>query len=345
VSVYLPENRRIAREGVNFVQAFFESQDCVFMEVPQQNDFGKDAYVDIGEKSKLTPICIAVQIKSGGSYRTVDGDYFVPVQQHAANWRRSTVPVFGLVYDPADKLVRWVDLTAYLRAHPDSETGRIPISRHAVLTDESLRGDFTQAARTYGDGGSGAVALSLLSAGPMQLDAVFNAWALGRKDAKFLILLRRLILELEPDAVCRAVFLLSHAGSHPDILWDKQSNWIPQVVCDQALPSFRWSPAELAHMIRAVPTEAYGRGTLGQSLDVLLYEDPDIVAALRSAIGLMISDDLSSATRAATLALSHSREALSELSRLIGQYPELMKDDWFSEVTAYVMENGRILLY
>ncbi|MBW4091487.1 MAG: DUF4365 domain-containing protein [Proteobacteria bacterium] len=123
MSVNIPENRRTAREGVNFVQAFFERHGCVFMEVSQQNDFGKDAYVDIGERGKLTPLCIAVQIKSGESNRTADGDYFVPVEQHAANWRRSTVPVFGMVYDPADKLARWADLTAYLRAHPDQKTG------------------------------------------------------------------------------------------------------------------------------------------------------------------------------------------------------------------------------
>jgi hypothetical protein len=345
VSINIPENRKTAREGVNFVQTFFERQGCVFMEVAQPNDFGKDAYVDIGEMGKLTPVCIAVQIKSGESYRTADGDYFVPTEQHAANWRRSTIPVFGLVYDPADKLARWADLTAYLRAHPDQEIRRISIARHAVLTDESLRGDFIQATRTYVDGGSGAIALNLLSGGPVQLDAVFDAWALGRQNAKFLILLRRLILELEPDAVCRAIYLLSHAGSHPDIFWDVKTNWIPSEVRNQALPSFRWSPAELTHMLRAVPSDAYGRGTLGQCLDVLMYEDPGVIAALRSAIGLMIADDLSAAAQGATFALSHSREARSELARLVKQYPELMEEDWFQEVAACVTENGWISLY
>ena len=28
---------------------FFERHGCVFQEVAQQNDFGKDAYVDIGD--------------------------------------------------------------------------------------------------------------------------------------------------------------------------------------------------------------------------------------------------------------------------------------------------------
>lgn len=35
--------------------AFFESDGCAFHEVPQQSDFGKDAYFDLGEPA-LAPI-------------------------------------------------------------------------------------------------------------------------------------------------------------------------------------------------------------------------------------------------------------------------------------------------
>ena len=58
-------------------------------------------------------MCVALQIKSGVSYRTGKGDYVVPVEHHADLWRRSTVPVFGMVYDPDDLQLRWVDLTGY----------------------------------------------------------------------------------------------------------------------------------------------------------------------------------------------------------------------------------------
>jgi hypothetical protein len=345
VSVKIPENRKISREGVNFAQAFFESQDCVFVEVPQQHDFGKDAYVDIGERGKFTPLCAALQIKSGESYRAAGGDYFVPIEKHADNWRRSTVPVFGLVYDPADRVARWADLTAYLRAHPDQQGGSILISQHAVLNEVSLRSEFVPTVMAYAAGGGGTVALNLLSAGRLQLSAVFDAWALGRQDAKFLILLRRLILELRADAVRYAIYLLSHAGSHPNILWTKD-NWIPQKIGDQVLPSFRWSSAELAHMIRAVPCEDYGYHTLGESLDVLMYEDPDIVVALHSAIGLMLAaNEVDSAVRGATLALSHSREARRELALLLQEYPVLIDDEWFSGVAASVEEEGKFSLY
>jgi hypothetical protein len=40
-----PPERITAREGINAAQTFFERHGCVFQEVAQQNDFGKDAYV------------------------------------------------------------------------------------------------------------------------------------------------------------------------------------------------------------------------------------------------------------------------------------------------------------
>ena len=169
----------------------------MFQEVAQQNDFGKDAYVDIGEGGAVTFLCAALQVKSGTSYRIADGDYFIPVDGHAHNWRYSTVPIFGLVYDPNDALMRWVDVTGHLRANPGQQTGKIPVSREAILTEESLRGAFTSALAVYA-GRFGAIATSLLAAGELQTDAVYDAWALGRSDAKYLLIIRRFILDYEP---------------------------------------------------------------------------------------------------------------------------------------------------
>jgi Domain of unknown function (DUF4365) len=85
VTVKTPTTRIVAREGINAAQAFFESAGCVFQEVAQQNDFGKDAYVDIGEDGIVTHLCVAIQIKSGEFFRSANGDYFVPIQNHASN--------------------------------------------------------------------------------------------------------------------------------------------------------------------------------------------------------------------------------------------------------------------
>jgi len=338
--------RVTGRDGVNATRTFFEHHGCTFQEIAQQNDFGKDAYVDIAEAGKLTHLCVALQIKSGASYRTSAGDYIIPVDIHANLWRRSTVPVFGLVYDPDDTGIRWVDLTGCLRAHPDQAGGGVPVSGRQRLDDLSLRGAFTNAVRAYASRGAGELTLNLLSSDPFQTDAVYDAWALSRSDAKYLLIMRRFLMDLEPRPLQRAIFLLSHVGSHPNIFWTKD-NWISPAAEAQLLPAFRWSPEEIAHMLRAVDPADYGYGTLGECLDVLLYEDPNLVAKLHIAIKLLLKDpEITPAVRAATLALSHSRrDQRKELAILTQEHPELMEHEWFQEASVAVQQSADFSLY
>lgn len=341
----LGDKRKIGREGVNIARLLFEEWSCVFQEVDLQNDFGKDAYVDIGEAGKVTPLCAALQVKSGVSYRTAAGEYFIPVNKHADVWRRSTIPVFGLVFDPDDRLMRWIDITGYLRANPDQNSGNIPVSRDAILTETSLRAEFRAALAAYAAGGFGTLMLNLLEAGPLQMAAVYDAWALGRFDSKYLLMIRRLIMDIESEALCRAIWLLSHAGDHPNILYTKH-NWIRPEIEQEIRPSFRWSPEEVAHMLMAVDPQDWGYHSLGECLDVLFYEDPNIVAKLRIAVKLLLaSSDIDHVTRAATLGLAHARDKRRELSLLVEEYPALMKDEWFHDVAAAVQESGSYSIY
>jgi hypothetical protein len=341
--------RMISREGVNAIQAFFESNGCAFHEVPQQSDFGKDAYFDFGENGVVSFLCAALQIKSGTSYRTAKRDYFVPVDDHADNWRNSTVPVFGLVYDPDDRQIRWIDITGYLRACPDQKSGSIPVPSDVILDPIGLRTEVKAALTRYAAGGFGGLMLNLLSPLPLQTDAVYDAWALGRFDAKYLLILRRLIMDLETEPLRLAIFLLSHAGSHPNILWNpdkEKGNWIRPAILAELLPSFRWSPEELARMLRAVHYSDWGYGTLGECVDVLFYEDPNIVAKLHVAIKLLLTDpEEEYVVRAATLALSHSKEQRKELSLLAREFPTLAEHEWFEGVSAEVESSGRYSLY
>lgn len=343
----IPIARTACREGVNAARTLFERAGCVFQEVDQQNDYGKDAYVDIGHEGIVTHLCVAVQIKSGGSYRAAGG-YRVPVEGHAALWRESTIPVFGLVYDPVDTQLRWGDLTGYLRAHPEQDHGTIPIDGDQVL-DTSALPEFVAAVGVYARRQTDISAQLLSANDRLQDDAVLNAWALGRSDARYLVILRRMLLELRPPyALRRAIFLLSHAGSHPDILWTPQ-NWIPPEIAKQALPSFTWSPEEIAHMLRAIDGAAWGRGSLGQCFDVLMYEDPMIVAKARGAVGLLLDvahgGDEDTAVRAATIALSHSKDARTELARLVEAFPALEANEWFSEIATLIRDQGWLSLY
>jgi hypothetical protein len=323
-----------SRDGVNTARLLFEHHACRFQEIDQQQDVGKDAYVDLADKVGITPLCVALQIKSGVSYRTGQGDYLIPVDHHADLWRRSTVPVFGIVHDPNDGQLRWVDLTGYLRAHPEQEGGSVPVVGRQTLDELTLGGAFTNAVRAYGARGTTDLVLNLLSPDPFQTGAMYDAWALSRSDPKYLLLLRRFLLDLQPEATRRSIWLLSHVGSHPNIFFTKDT-WIKPEAETLLLPSFRWSPEELAHMLRAVDHTDYGYGTLGECLDVLLYEDSNIVRKLHLAITLLLKDpDSTQAVRAATLALTHSKDQRKELAFLIAEFPALLEHEWFQEIAA-----------
>lgn len=339
-------SRTTSRDGVNTARLLFEHNDCRFQEIDQQQDVGKDVYVDLADKAGITPLCVALQIKSGLSYRTAKGDYVVPVDHHADLWRRSTVPVFGIVHDPEDSKLRWVDLTGYLRAHPDQERGNVPVVGRQTLDEFALRGAFANAVRAYGARGTTDLVLNLLSPDPFQTGAMYDAWALSRSDSKYLLLLRRLLMDLHPEATRRSIWLLSHVGSHPNVFFTKD-NWIKPEAEGLLLPSFRWSPEELAHMLRAVDHSDYGRGTLGECLDVLLYEDPNIVSKLHIAIALLLKDpDHTHAVRAATLALTHSKDQKEERGLLISDFPALMEHEWFQDIAAALEESlERFALY
>jgi hypothetical protein len=340
-----PPERITAREGINAAQAFFERHGCVFQEVAQQNDFGKDAYVDIGKNGSVSFLCVAIQVKAGISYRTAKGDYFIPIDDHAHNWRYSTVPIFGVVYDPDDQLMRWIDITGHLRANPQKQTGNVPVSREAILTEANLRGAFTSTLAEY-TRRFGTIASNLLASGDVQTDAVYDAWALGRSDAKYLLIIRRFILDYEPRALQRAIHLLAHAGAHPDIFYIKGKNWIPKSVSDLVTPSFRWSPEELVQMFKVIDIEDYGRGTLGQSLDVLLYEDPNLVAKLHMSINLLLNEEnTEQALWAASLALTHSDEQREEIQKLIADFPVLMDDEIFRSIYEMIQCGEDLSLY
>jgi hypothetical protein len=342
VAVRLPSTRIVSREGINATQTFFERHGCVFQEVAQQNDFGKDANVDVVQGRVVTFLCVALQIKSGGSYRAANGNYVIPLDSHAETWRRSTVPVFGIVYDPADQALRWADLTGYLRTHPEQDSGSVPVSRNSLLNDLTLCSDLIPALSGYSTGG--AIELNLLSPGDLQPDAVFDAWGLGRHDARYLLLLRRLVLELDPLATRNAIYVLGHATPHPDIFWT-EDNWILPEIKTRVRKSFHWSPEEIAHMVRVIEPEEWGRGTLGQSFDMMVYEDPKGMSVLNQSMALLIESDPEFAVRVATLILIRSEDQRHELSLMVREYPGLMSISWFREIAATIEQFGYVSLY
>ena len=99
-------------------------------------------------------------------------------------------------------------------------------------------------------------------------------------------------------------------------------------------------------MLQAVDYSDWGYHSLGECLDVLFYEDPNIVPKLQTAIKLLFeSGDTMQAIRAATLAVTHSKDKRKVLSLLVQEHPALMEHEWFQDVSAAVEESGDFSLY
>jgi tetratricopeptide (TPR) repeat protein len=130
------------RAAVNAVRSIFEQHGCIFQEVDGANDYGKDAYVDLTENGLLSGTCAALQIKGGRSFGCATRGYRIPADaSHRHVWRESTIPVMGIVYDPAAVSLHWVNLTEFLRVHR-KESGAIPVPLDNRLQPQTILTDF-----------------------------------------------------------------------------------------------------------------------------------------------------------------------------------------------------------
>lgn len=338
--------RATSRAGVRECAGYFEDRDCFFQEIDQQNDFGKDAYVDLPQNDETEGHCVALQIKAGPTYRRRDGGYFVPIAQHAKTWRESTVPVFGVVFDPELVRLGWVDLTGYLRENPHVTSGSIEVPPDNVLTEASFAA-FCRSVGVYRQSPTDSLCLNLLSESPArQAQALNDAWALSRRDARYLLLCRRVILELPRPATRWLLWRLSHVAGNPDIFYTPDT-WLPPPIQARLRASFRWSVAELVHSFQAIdPHEEWGRGTLGQCLDVLLAQDAGYLAQVPALTeALLDSGDIETAICVTVVALGHTADPLRLLQAQRDSFVALRDSMRLQELGSALREDNHFSLY
>lgn len=268
----LRANRRAAREAVNAVRAFFESHGCVFQEIDEGNDYGKDAYVDISSGESVTGTCVALQIKGGASFRTKMG-YKIPIDaKHRQIWAESTIPIAGIVYDPVDKKLRWCNISAAVGASSDNRPRDILIDPTTVLDNTTLDAfalSFASAPKEH------PLVLLCSRSEESQLRALRDCFALGRFDARVLIGVRALLNLLTRRSFRLAIRILAHLTPHPDIFWGP-NNWIGTDVKNAVKPVLVWEDSEVVRLLECVEEDEWDRGNLGEDVYMLLYEDPRI---------------------------------------------------------------------
>ncbi|MFD4723157.1 DUF4365 domain-containing protein [Streptomyces sp. NPDC058423] len=358
------------RAGVNALRGFLEARDCVVQEVDTANDFGKDLLVDLTENGEITGQTIAIQAKSGKSFSR-DGIWGIPASPVDLNtWLESSIPVFGVVYEPDSSVLHWMNLSAYVHEQMDARheyknIGKRRIAGHdrfkghfvafpagQVLDDETW-GHFTDAANSYGRRFGGRSLLDLMAQDPAaQLSAVHDCFALGRGDARALLLLRHTMTELSAWALTSAISALSHCVPHPDIFWSER-NWIPQMVRDRVAQTFDWSPIEILHMICGLEEvgsqgfPVWERGGYGSDFAILLWNTPDVCYALSVALPIACrAYDSEVAFRTLVLyqyflgVREESTDIATTIKELVSRWPTLAKHPSAGELVSLLEEHG-----
>lgn len=344
MSKYVRQNWPTERAAVNAVTDFFERNHCIVQAVSGENDIGKDAYVDLTEGLRVTGVMIAVQVKGGAQVRRRSG-YGVPFSADDAElFSDSTIPVIGIAFDEDNGSLWWVNLTAYCRARREGGDGRGGFaSAPDQLTASSLP-DFKAAMKAATKAEEHVNILDLVSDNPQQqASAVNDCFALGRRDPRAMLLLRRLLITLHPDAIMAGLGALAYLTPHPDIGWTSR-NWISGPVKARLRNELRWSPAELQLLLSAVDDDAdmWGRGGAGEDITMLLLEDPDIVHKLR----VMVRDPtLDAYLRFRAFVYLIYQAENGDAARVVAQEelsvsPELSQDVSVCQLMAEVEEHG-----
>lgn len=340
---YHRSNRQTEREGVNAARTFFERYGCVFVEISLENDYGKDAHVDLGDEASASSVCAGVQIKSGVSYRHGSG-YRIPLS--AADfeyWSTSTVPMIGIVYDPDDGLLRWVNITQYLLTLSGSPGSYIPVDGKAILTVTSLRGEFTASVQSTMVGFRRHPLAQLCDrSAETQHHGILDCFTLGREDPRLFVGLRYMLFHLHISVLHTGIIALAHLTPHPDIFWTEKT-WFPQQVTDQVRPHLRWSIDEVSRFLSLVPAEEWTRGQMGQNIYMLLLEDPEIDRKLEAAAKGLLDENFDATLLAVYLLLERAGEEGGALLRkLIQQMPMLYDDPIIREVEDVLREHGSV---
>jgi tetratricopeptide (TPR) repeat protein len=207
-------SRRTERVGVNALRSLLEEHDQIVQEINGGNDYGEDLLVMLTRDGERTGVTIAVQVKSGSSYRRGSA-YAIPVGAHAGDWRDALVPVFGVVFDVELRQLFWVNLTQALES-AEQAPSRILVSRLQELDESSIASFLDQAhafveARSKGHSGETTLQVTLLSATTRSA----SAWFVGRDRE------RQVVKEAVTGGAMRRVLVSGMAGVGKTSLLDQ----------------------------------------------------------------------------------------------------------------------------
>jgi len=241
--------------------------------------------------------------------------------------------------------LHWVDLSTWARGLVDDETPSFcPVLRAHVLDAQTLSEWVHNVRRQVRALVFPPVLDLMASNGLQQAAAAFDCFALGRSDACPLKLLRASLRWLvDVDATWPAIQILSLVTPHPDVHWT-EATWLPDQVRDEVRQTFPWSVDEAELLLTAPAGDMWHRGDLGQSIYMLLVEDPRHVELLDRVVTTTADDDAASQATLMLVALA-GEDGLGTLERLISFRPGLSGEPLVSELRATLLEHGHVSMF
>lgn len=319
-----------SRDGVNFVRRLVERQNSTFQEIDLHNDLGNDAYVEFVVEENTTGCCVALQIKSGISYRSVSDKYsFQSDRDHFEYWASHTLPVLAVIFDPEREKAVWVDISDHLRACPSLVTEG-PYTIHADREfSESTFADFRNHCLRYRDQysqeqnfGRALVSFSTLSDVERCFDGLGALFAYHRHQPATWYYLISCISNYRGHPILRPlVTRLCHIPGHGDIFWSKR-NTIDEDVRRDALLMMRerLDRRDALTLLSVIDDAGIDRGTIGQCVHALVDTMADTLSVMESIANEPNYDDRirhSAILFAVSAAQSHSTAAaLAFLDRI-----------------------------
>ena len=344
----VPSNRPTERAGVNAAQALFESCGHVFQEVDLRNDYGKDAYVDLVDGREVTGFCVAIQIKSGISYRRASG-YGIPIDPgHLAVWRQSTLPVAGIVHDPESGGLYWCNITSFLDGMEVDPPAYIPLDESRVLTPRTLETEFKPEFRRQANRRSiGSAFLQLCSQSEVvQLGALSDCFAVARTDPRVLVVVRHLLGLLTGEALRHALWVLASAVVNP--YEDRRDYpWIPQASRVALKPYLRWARDELSHLFALYGWDEWQRDQPARDLFILLCQDPRIGEKLEGVANDLLSSGVEEPAFAALYLSVYfaGEEGERRYWEIVDRTPAFRDLGMTAEVEAILSDCGSVSMY
>jgi len=269
-----------SREGINFVRTLVERHNSTFQEIDLHNDVGNDAYVEFVVEENATGCCVALQIKSGASYRAGQNKYaFQSDRDHFEYWSSHTLPVLAVIFDPDTHRAAWVDITEHLRQRPSViSSGPYTISAEQELSDSSFR-EFREHCLRHRDQysrtpnfGRALESFSMRDDVELCFDGLRALFAYHRQQVATWYYLISCLSNYREHPVLRPLIAqLCHIPGHGDIFWSK-GNVIDQEVRNSALHFMhdRFDRRDALTLLSAIDDAGISRGTIGQSVHALV---------------------------------------------------------------------------